>query len=33
MLASTQALKFAQELGFWAMEVEVDSLVVIMKLR
>ncbi|MBA0660409.1 hypothetical protein Goklo_012428 [Gossypium klotzschianum] len=31
VLASTQALRFAQELGFWKVEVEVDSLVVIMK--
>ncbi|MBA0867394.1 hypothetical protein Goshw_029991, partial [Gossypium schwendimanii] len=27
VLASTQALRFAQELGFWKVEVEGDSLV------
>ncbi|MBA0634443.1 hypothetical protein Godav_025487, partial [Gossypium davidsonii] len=32
-LAGTQALRIVQELGFWAVEVEGDSLVVIMKLR
>ncbi|KAK5811528.1 hypothetical protein PVK06_026868 [Gossypium arboreum] len=33
VLAKTQALKFAPELGFWAVEIEGDFLVVIMKLR